>query len=88
MRACSPLLPAPGGEVVRECLDEIERLQKDAWRYRWLRSREAECNVEIPDRGGYGYELPGYEDELDAAIDAAMAPNATELTGAEGVRVE
>ena len=28
MRACSPLLPAPGGEVVRECLDEIERLRQ------------------------------------------------------------
>ena len=27
MRACSPLLPDPGGEVVRECLDEIERLR-------------------------------------------------------------
>lgn len=27
MRACSVLLPDPGGEVVRECLDEIERLR-------------------------------------------------------------
>ncbi len=27
MRASSPLLPAPGEEVVCECLDEIERLQ-------------------------------------------------------------
>lgn len=27
MRACSALLPDPGGEVVRECLDEIERLR-------------------------------------------------------------
>ena len=26
MRMCSHLLPDPGGEVVRECLDEIERL--------------------------------------------------------------
>ena len=26
MRACSPLLPPPGGDVVCECLDEIERL--------------------------------------------------------------
>jgi len=39
MRACSPLLPDPGGEVVRECLDEIERLQAAladmlcGWRY-------------------------------------------------------
>lgn len=27
MRACSPLLPPPGGDVVCECLDEIERLR-------------------------------------------------------------
>ena len=27
MRASSYLLPDPGGEVVRECLDEIERLR-------------------------------------------------------------
>ena len=27
MRACAPLLPEPGGQVVCECLDEIERLR-------------------------------------------------------------
>ena len=27
MRACLDLLPEPGGEVVEECLDEIERLR-------------------------------------------------------------
>jgi len=27
MRTCSVMLPDPGGEVVRECLDEIERLR-------------------------------------------------------------
>jgi hypothetical protein len=27
MRACAPLLPAPGDSVVIECLDEIERLR-------------------------------------------------------------
>jgi hypothetical protein len=26
-RVCSHLLPYPGGEIVRECLDEIERLR-------------------------------------------------------------
>lgn len=31
MRACSPLLPPPGEEVVCECLDEIDRLN-DAMR--------------------------------------------------------
>jgi hypothetical protein len=29
MRKCCALLPEPGEEVVRECLDEIERLRKD-----------------------------------------------------------
>lgn len=29
MRVCSHLLPDPGGEVVRECLDEIERLMAE-----------------------------------------------------------
>lgn len=28
MRACTYLLPDPGGEVVRSCLDEIERLRE------------------------------------------------------------
>ena len=28
MRMCSLLLPDPGGEVVRELLDEVERLQE------------------------------------------------------------
>ncbi len=28
MRACLPLLPAPGEEVVAECLDEIESLHQ------------------------------------------------------------
>ncbi|MFV3416117.1 ead/Ea22-like family protein [Pseudomonas sp. NY15436] len=51
---------------------EVERLRKDAERYRWLRSKEAECNVEIPMDDGRGWVLPGYLDELDAAIDAAL----------------
>jgi hypothetical protein len=49
-----------------------ESLRKDADRYRWLRSKEAECNVEIPMDDGHGWLLPGYLDELDAAIDAAL----------------
>ena len=28
MRRCLPLLPPPGGEVVAECLDEIESLRQ------------------------------------------------------------
>ena len=30
MRACAPLLPPPGDQVVIECLDEIERLRGEA----------------------------------------------------------
>ncbi len=30
MRKCSYLLPDPGGEVVRELLDEIDILRKEA----------------------------------------------------------
>ena len=30
MRACAPLLPEPGNEVVCECLDEIEKLRREA----------------------------------------------------------
>jgi hypothetical protein len=29
MRACAPLLPPPGDEVVVQCLDEIERLRAE-----------------------------------------------------------
>ena len=32
MRACAPLLPPPGDEVVCECLDEIERLEAEVAR--------------------------------------------------------
>ena len=47
--------------------------EKDAERYRWLRNPKAEINVEIPSIDGTGYLFPGYGDELDAAIDAALA---------------
>lgn len=36
MRACSPLLPEPGGEVVCELLDEIERLEARLAKYQGL----------------------------------------------------
>ncbi len=29
IRTCSYLLPDPGGEVVRQCLDKIEELEKE-----------------------------------------------------------
>jgi len=35
MRAASHLLPDPGGEVVRECLDEIERLREQVRAREW-----------------------------------------------------
>jgi hypothetical protein len=36
MRACSYLLPDPGGEVVRECLYEVERLTAEVHRLSML----------------------------------------------------
>ena len=54
---------------------ELEALQsqdrEDAERYRWIRSKENECNVEIPTKDAAGYLLPGYGEELDEAIDHA-----------------
>lgn len=45
--------------------------REDAERYRWIRSKENECNVEIPTKDAAGYLLPGYGDDLDSAIDHA-----------------
>jgi len=54
MRAASYLLPDPGGEVVRGCLDEIQRLSKtapiqgDSRRLPWLmhlRAYHAYCRI-------------------------------------------
>lgn len=55
--------------------DELAALRRDAERYRWLRNAIAEAATET--RGAYvelagekAYDVP---EELDAAIDAAMA---------------
>lgn len=65
------------GEQASRAKVEKERdsLQVDAERYRWLRSREAECDVCIPGDflGVEGWVMPGFCEELDAAIDAARA---------------
>lgn len=45
MRSASYLLPDPGGEVVRECLDEIERLKAAAT----LRSKLNDAVVDVID---------------------------------------
>jgi len=58
---------------------EVERLSRDARRYQWLRDPANEINVEVPTSHGHGYDLPGYAEELDEAIDAEMA--ATEKGG-------
>lgn len=69
-----------------EAADEIERLRKDAERYRWLRDIPGEQRADHdwnPGLGGWdapifwhGINKPGDElqgADLDAAIDAAMA---------------
>ena len=53
IRKCSHLLPDPGGEVVRELLDEIER----------LRALHAEIVGELY---GQGFEVIGWHDNGDA----------------------
>lgn len=60
MRACAPLLPAPGDEVVTQCLDEIERLRSELCRaYRALHgySNAATRGERLPD-AAVGYHAP------------------------------
>lgn len=64
---------------------EIERLRKDAERYRWLRCPKQDVSLVLDKRTGYvpisddglagGYWIYEYRagDELDAAIDAALS---------------
>lgn len=67
--ACSP-------SVVIELLDHIAQLEKDAWRYRWMRSKatgDATLWESVMD--GEGLYSMKCEDELDQAIDTAMESN-------------
>ena len=43
MRVCAPLLPAPGDEVVAQCLGEIERLREQVRYLRHYGNRD--CTV-------------------------------------------
>ena len=45
IRACSYLLPDPGGEVVRECVEEIERLRRTQMNWQPI---ETALNDETP----------------------------------------
>ncbi len=56
---------------VREYGIDPETLRKDSERYRWLREHSTEYSLTQKDGYG-GRELIGWN-ELDAAIDAAMA---------------
>lgn len=62
MRECSSLLPDPGGEVVRKCLDEIEQLRHDARDFAEQLTEKPEiidyaCAECLPDYPGV---LPGF----------------------------
>ena len=86
MRDASYLLPEPGGEVVRELLGKIERLEADAARYRWLKSQHSltlrgpePTTWTAPDGTEFrSYYLAGNDTSyapaptLDEQIDAAM----------------
>ena len=63
MRACSPLLPDPGGEVVRECLDEIERLREA------LRHAAAALDEAAVDLGEWGAYADEYTRKKHALCD-------------------
>lgn len=59
------------GNTMQDAAAELAALRKDAERYRWLREHSTEYSLTQKDGYG-GRELLGW-DELDAAVDAAMA---------------
>lgn len=61
MRASSYLLPDPGGEVVRELLDEVERLQKPEARTARLMSSNGEVLFDTD--SGLALEIVNYDDD-------------------------
>jgi hypothetical protein len=56
--------------AIREAERERDALRKDAERYRFLRNPEP---FRTMDKGRMGVVLGNFEDDLDAAIDAAIA---------------
>ena len=81
MLNCSYLLPDPGGEVVRQCIDEINRLKAIEARHaalreavRWERNAMRVFNeARMPD-AGYG-EITWAAENLEkarAAVDALV----------------
>lgn len=69
----------------QELLDRVEKAEKDAARYRWLRSPDTDVSLVIDKRTGWvppdehvegvgGYHTYEYRagEELDTAIDSAM----------------
>lgn len=71
--------------VILALLDRVERAEKDAERYRWLRSPDTDVSLVIDKRTGWvppdehvegvgGYHTYEYRagEELDTAIDSAM----------------
>jgi hypothetical protein len=62
--------PPDGGQV--EMLEQLRRMADDARRYRWLRSCDHDMWGVEHDSGTGNFEFI-CRDELDAAIDAALA---------------
>lgn len=62
MRECAPLLPEPGGEVVCECLDEIERLIEENKRLRKIAAHvPADIYIKAKEISGYPTRIvPNY----------------------------
>ena len=57
MRACAPMLPEPGDEVVLQCLDEVEKLRSaisTAYGYLWhVNNEPGTPNQYPPERAAY-----------------------------------
>lgn len=77
-KACTP-------DAIRALLDRLEKAEKDAERYRWLRNPDTDVSLVIDKRTGWvppdehvegvgGYHTYEYRagEELDTAIDSAM----------------
>jgi len=79
MRASSQLLPPPGGDVVCECLDEIDRLRNVVKELAKLAQHADNCAWATPLPTGEGYW--GCDCGLDHLVfdgeptEAALTPN-------------
>lgn len=74
-----PMLPEDFDALLREAADALEAARADAARYRWLRGLDGACDSAACVNFNIGFDwIEQHGDELDAAIDAAMAAEGRE----------